>query len=143
MKRNRNSGKPLLQVAWDIAYKAHRGQFRRDGSTPYFTHVKDVARRCSKLSSNTEMAAMLHDVLEDSGVTKQDLLDAGIPFSVVQAVIALTKTDDNHDAYLTRVKADPIARAVKIQDMLSNLSDDPTPNQIRKYAIGLLFLTEK
>lgn len=131
------------RMAWDIASNAHQGQFRRDGDTPYMHHVQDVAERCSKLGLNTYITAILHDVLEDSAITRADLRKMGVSRRVIEAVVAISKAGEDYDTYLARVKADPIARAVKIQDMLSNLSDDPTPNQIRKYAKGLLFLTEK
>ena len=143
MKRIHRDGDSVkLQLAWDIASAAHKGQFRRDGITPYMEHVSDVARRCTKLSLNEELTAILHDVLEDSSFTRADIRKMGVSRRVVEAVVAISKAGEDYDTYLSRVKDDPIARAVKIQDMLSNLSDDPTLRQMRRYAKGLLFLTE-
>lgn len=83
-------------------------------------------------------------MLEDTEVTHRELLDRGIPASVVEAVEALTKqTNLSYEENLQRVAANGIARGVKIADMLSNLADSPTENQIRKYARGLLLLLEE
>ena len=60
---------------------------------------------------------------------------------MVDAVAALTKREGvSYDAYLRGVAALPLARVVKVADMLSNLADDPTDRQIVKYARGLLVL---
>jgi hypothetical protein len=55
-------------------------------------------------------------------------------------VLRPTTPETDYDDYPERVAASPIAAKVKIADMLSNLADDPTPKQIRKYAKGLLRL---
>lgn len=76
-------------------------------------------------------------------MTPVTLFARGIPECVVTAVEILTKRKGlPYLEYLYGVRANPIARKVKIADMLSNLADNPTPKQIRKYAEGLLFLTE-
>ena len=84
--------------------------------------------------------AWLHDVLEDTSVTKEQLAMAGIPGDVVATVVSLTNTGEPYDDYLEWIKGIPMARKVKIADMLHNLSDDPTEKQIWKYANGLVRL---
>ena len=87
------------------------------------------------------MTAWLHDVLEDTSETPITLTAYGVPKIVVDAVVALTKVEgEAYPNYLSRVAGNPIARRVKIADMLSNLADSPTDHQIRKYASGLLAL---
>lgn len=64
----------------------------------------------------------MHDVLEDTDVTADDLRQAGIPFEVIDAVRTLTKNSDepNLDAYYARITANPLALAVKAADIANN-----------------------
>lgn len=129
----------LADKAEKIARKAHAGQFRRDGKTPYIVHPQAVV---SRVSSDEEKAvAWLHDVIEDTGLSSSDLAEAHIPKQVIDAVKLLTKNDGvPYETYLEKVKTNPLARSVKIADMLSNLADQPSKKQIVKYAQGLLAL---
>ena len=130
-----------LKIAIAIATKSHQGQFRRDGVTPYITHPEAVANAFPTKCEGLKAVAWLHDVLEDTNTTEEDLLQAGISLWVVQAVQYLTKTPgEDYLAYLARVKASGIAADVKVQDILHNLGDDPSPKQVKKYAIALKFL---
>lgn len=137
-----------LQVIQAAAFACtcHTGQTRRDGVTPYFRHVAVVAhrvRRKYRHDDAAEMVAWLHDVLEDCPAVTQETLKArGFPAEVVEAVVAITKLSGApYDAYLERVAANPLARKVKVEDILANLSDDPTPAQVAKYAKALQFLS--
>lgn len=136
------AGVELIRLAADLATQAHRGQFRRDGVTPYITHPAAVARLVEKESPEVIATAWLHDVVEDTSETPETLRGAGIPEAVVDAVILLTKDQSglSYEEYLARVRANPIACRVKVADMLHNLSDSPTQKQILKYARGLLIL---
>jgi (p)ppGpp synthase/HD superfamily hydrolase len=124
-----------------IALNAHKGQYRRDGVTPYINHPLMVADSVDHLGHEYVCVALLHDVLEDTQVSVQDLYDAGVPANIVVAVIVLTKHEGiSYDDYLKNIKQNELARRVKIADMISNLADNPTDNQIKKYAKGLDFL---
>lgn len=126
-----------------IAISAHYGQFRRDGKTPYIEHCYAVARRVSGLGKDFVCVALLHDLLEDTTVSVQDLYDADISPNIIVAVIVLTKHKGvSYEDYLKNIRQNELARQVKIADMLSNLAESPTNEQIRKYSQGLLFLTE-
>lgn len=128
-------------LAEQIATRAHANQFRRDGVTPYITHPEAVVKKLAAESDDVKAAAWLHDVLEDTCLTATTLLDSGIPKQVVDAVVRLTKTSGHsYNFYLEGVRENEIARKVKVADMLHNLSDAPTRNQILKYARGLLAL---
>ena len=65
-----------VRRAYKFADEAHLGVTRRSGE-PYITHPIAVALQCTewKLDSQALMAALLHDVMEDCGVTKTDLLE--------------------------------------------------------------------
>ena len=131
----------LVDVAEEIATRAHSGQFRRGGVVPYIEHPRAVVARVGD-DPEFKIVAWLHDVIEDTDETEASLIEAGIPPHLVEAVKLLTKEEGvQYETYLDRVAANRVAKAVKVADMLSNLSDTPTDKQIRKYAEGLLNLT--
>ncbi len=134
---------PLISKCLDIAIKAHSGQYRRDGRTRYMDHVYEVTKRVKKFDDDHICVALLHDVIEGSDITADDLLKEGVPENIVEAVSLLTKyVGITYKKYLVEIKGNELARRVKIADMLSNLADDPTDNQIKKYAKGLDFLVD-
>lgn len=83
----------LIRQAYRFADTAHLGQMRRNGE-PYITHPIAVAALCAewKLDAPALMAALLHDTLEDCGVSKDDLLEQFGP-QVAELVDGLTKLD--------------------------------------------------
>lgn len=132
----------IVTLAEAIAREAHDGQFRRDGVRPYIVHPEAVAARLE--NPDEKAVAWLHDVIEDTNCDASQLRQAGIPEHIVEAVQLLTKSKGiSYQDYLQTVAANPLARAVKIADMLSNLADSPTERQIVKYARGLLILHKK
>ena len=112
------SKQPMLELALSIATKAHRGQFDKAG-IDYIEHPIFVA---SQVDSEEEKAvALLHDVIEDSSVTAEELLNAGLPETVVTAVQILSKKKgQDYQTYLKTVKSNPLARAVKLADLKHN-----------------------
>ena len=137
--------KDIVEIAAKLATQAHAGQMRPGGTTPYIVHPMRVAARLQQQGASPLVlaTAWLHDVIEDTIVAPSELATAGIPREVVYAVATLTKLKDETQAeYLRRVKHDPIAKRVKREDMLDNLSDNPTPKQVAKYATGLLILMD-
>jgi (p)ppGpp synthase/HD superfamily hydrolase len=125
-----------------IARSAHAGQYRRDGVTPYIEHPKAVVARV-KGDDKAEAVAWLHDVIEDTHETAASLLQQGVPGAVVEAVEVMThRRGEEYQAYLERVKRNPLATKVKLADMQVNLSDSPTEKQIKKYERGLSFLLD-
>jgi (p)ppGpp synthase/HD superfamily hydrolase len=138
------SNSKQLGLAMSIAYNAHQGQTRFDGVTPYIAHVKAVADSFAEGFDGLKTVAWLHDVLEDTSLTPQALLSAGIRSEYVEAVQAITKgPGEDYDGYLIRVKENHLAREVKIYDILNNLSDNPTRNMVKKYAKALKFLISR
>jgi (p)ppGpp synthase/HD superfamily hydrolase len=135
----------VLDKAFELASNAHRGQKRRDGITAYIAHPTRVADKLERKGAGIDIiaAAYLHDVLEMTSIKAQDLVGAGFSTEIVEAVVALTKKEnESYPEYLVKVKANDIAKQVKIMDMLDNLRDDPSPSQIGKYARGLTYLLE-
>ena len=135
--------KSIAELAKVIAFDAHKGQTRRDGKTPYFEHLKAVVSRLPD-DDITLAVGWLHDVLEDTDYTPEKLQDLGIPEYVVFQVKLLTKKKgESYEQFIEVLKYAPIARQVKIADMLSNLADTPTEQQIIKYSKALLQLLDK
>jgi (p)ppGpp synthase/HD superfamily hydrolase len=137
----KDRGLDLIMAARNFAQMAHINQFRRDGKTPYFKHVDGVARLVKPQKPEYIATAYLHDVIEDTNYNSMDLQKIGMPKMVINAVLILTKFDHlPYEEYLKDVKANAIARAVKIADMTYNLNDTPSPKQIEKYKKGLEYL---
>ena len=109
---------PMLELALSIATEAHGGQFDKAG-IDYIEHPIFVA---SQVDSEEEKAvALLHDVIEDSSVTAEELLNAGLPETVVTAVQILSKKKgQDYQTYLKTVKSNPLARVVKLADLKHN-----------------------
>ena len=88
-----NASIEQVRQAYRFADEAHLGQLRKNGE-PYITHPIAVAAQCAtwKLDAQALMAALLHDAMEDCGVTKMDLIERfGAP--VAELVDGLTKLD--------------------------------------------------
>ena len=109
----------LVNLAVELAIDAHRGQTDKGGYS-YILHPIAVADRC--MDDYEKIVAILHDVVEDTEVLLEDLEAAGFPAEIVEAVEALTKLDgeDYLTDYIPRVKANAIARQVKIRDIEHN-----------------------
>jgi len=121
-----------------IARKAHKGQKRKDGK-PYITHPRAVAEACEDI--NCKIVAWLHDVIEDTKLTFQDLLDQGIPENLVDVINCLSKRkQEDYAKYIHQIKYEEIARLVKIQDLKHNLSDLKQGNMRDKYLLALYIL---
>lgn len=128
----------LLLLAKNIAYNAHSGQFRRDGS-PYFMHPLRVSTKCK--SVDLKIIALLHDTLEDTKETSVSLIRQGIPSELVEVIEILSKSKyESYNDYLKEVKNNKLALEVKILDMLDNLCDAPNKRQILKYSKAISFL---
>lgn len=114
----------LVTEAKDVATAAHEGQMDKAGS-PYIGHPGRVAGHVTRHAAAEDLqiaqaVAWLHDVVEDTPVTLDDLARQ-FPADVVSAVDAMTKrADEDRDAYYRRVRANRIARAVKLADLDDN-----------------------
>jgi len=108
-----------LEEAIRIAVEAHRGQKDRAGA-PYVLHP---LRMMLRVQTDAErMAAVLHDVVEDTAWTLDDLRARGFPGEVLEAVDRLTRRPgEAYDAVVERAAAHPVARRVKLADLEDNL----------------------
>jgi GTP diphosphokinase / guanosine-3',5'-bis(diphosphate) 3'-diphosphatase len=108
-----------LERAIEIAAAAHAGQVDKAGQ-PYILHPLRVMLRVS--TGFERMAAVLHDVVEDTPVTLAQLTEAGFPVEVVDAIEALTKRPgETRMQAAARAASNPIARVVKLADNAENM----------------------
>jgi len=123
--------KDLLSRAMELAMKAHKGQTRWDKKTEYISHPIAVMNMIATngFMGIVQVAAILHDVVEDTKITLVDLRRLCYPEEVVDAVDAISRRKDEEGAkedyleYILRVKDNDIARIVKFFDITHNLSD--------------------
>lgn len=136
----------MVDLALSIARQAHEGQLDTAG-VDYIEHPIYVA---SQVDTEEEKAvALLHDVIEDSPVSAEELLQAGLPETVVTAVQVLTKKkEQDYQTYLETVKKNPLARVVKLADLkhnsdLSRLSSitEKDRERLKKYKKAIDFLS--
>lgn len=104
-----------LEKALQVAAQAHAGRIGEDGD-PEILHVLRVMLRLH--ADNERQTAILHDVIEDGGLTAAELRQAGFAEDVILAVETLTGRDDeSYDAYILRVIQHPLATRVKRADV--------------------------
>jgi (p)ppGpp synthase/HD superfamily hydrolase len=112
-----------LERAIALAATVHAGQRDKAGA-PYILHPLRVMLKMQ--TPETQMAAVLHDVVEDCGVTSALLTYEGFPPEVVEAVGALTKrivngAEEPYEEFIRRAALNPIARLVKLADLEDNM----------------------
>lgn len=113
----------LTKRAIRIAYDAHAGAFDR-GNVPYICHPLHLAE---EMPDETKTAiALLHDVLEDTDLTAEDLLREGIPAGIVEAVKILTRDKaEPYARYIEKVirSGNEAALSVKYADLRHNMDE--------------------
>ena len=109
-----------LEDAISIAALAHKGQRDKAGA-PYLLHPLRMMMRMS--SEAAMMAAVLHDVVEDTGWTLEQLRGEGFSDEVLEAVDCLTHREgESYQEFVERVRTNQIARQVKVADLEDNMN---------------------
>jgi len=129
-----------LDEAKQIAEKAHRGQVRWGSKEPYVNHPMRVSAHFK--DKPLKIVAVLHDVLEDTPITSEDLLQAGFSKEIVTAIEALSKKDgETYLDFILRAADNPLALKVKLADIEDNLRDLSPKHKIRdKYLLARYIL---
>ena len=110
----------MLEDAVAIAALAHRGQKDKAGA-PYLLHP--LRMMLGVKSEAAMMAAVLHDVVEDTDWTLERLREEGIPDEVLEAVECLTRREgESYEEFTGRVRENRIAREVKLADLEDNMN---------------------
>ena len=105
-----------LERAIEIATEAHKGQYDKAGND-YIGHpirVMDMGR-----TDEEKIVGILHDVVEDTDWTFEKLAEEGFSQEIIAALRCVTKLseNENYDDFIERVKKNPLATAVKINDL--------------------------
>lgn len=136
------------KTALDICCAAHKDQLDK-GGMPYVFHPYRVAEQMQTEDEVT--VALLHDVVEDSNITIEDLRSRKFPLDVILAVGVLTRERGTpYFKYIAKVRENELARKVKIADLQDNMDlsrlDKPTENdkkRVEKYRRALQLLHER
>jgi len=145
---------PEYSIALDLISKYHEGQ-KDIGGEPYLLHLYTVSDNI--FSWNTDglnrgkVVGLLHDIMEDCGVTESDLSLAGISNETIRIVKILTHDkSDTYADYIIKISQDPIATLVKIEDLKHNMDitrlkklDNNAIKRLRKYFYSYKFLTKE
>ena len=109
-----------LERAIKIATEAHRGQVDKAGND-YILHPLRVMELGNSLEE--KIVGILHDVVEDTDWTFERLADEGFSPIVLDALRCVTKLSENepYDHFISRVQANPLAIAVKLNDLSDNM----------------------
>lgn len=137
----------IVSKALRLATAAHSGQVDKAG-VDYIRHPIAVAESLNTEEEQT--AALLHDVVEDTTLTLEDLKREGFSDRVLDAVQHLTHgKNESREAYLRRVKENPLAVRIKLADLAHNsdLSRIKCPTEkdvarVERYKKEAAFLTE-
>jgi (p)ppGpp synthase/HD superfamily hydrolase len=123
---------PDLGESIELSQRAHVGQLDKSGR-PYYLHPLRVAMRLAHCTPAERHAALLHDVVEDTSVTLQDLAVMGYGEDVLELVDLLTRRmpeRESHNQYMERLVQSGNAQAlrVKLADVYDNMSPARTRN---------------
>ena len=138
---------PLTKKAMELAYTAHHGQVDKTG-IPYIYHPIHLAEQMT--SEETVCIALLHDVVEDTDITFDDLQKEGFSDEIIIALKLLTHTSgEPYMEYISKIKQNPLATEVKLADLkhISDLSrldsvDDKALKRTEKYKKAIALLQE-
>lgn len=128
-----------LERAIQIATEAHKGQFDKAGRE-YIGHPIRVMEMGK--TEDEKIVGVLHDVIEDTDWTFERLEAEGFSQEVINALRCVTKTseNENYDEFIDRVKKNPLASAVKINDLTDNMDirrlpylSDKDVKRLKKY----------
>ena len=139
---------PLTKKALLISFNAHKEQIDKSGM-PYVYHPYEVATEMDDEYSTC--VALLHDVVEDTEITLEDLKNEGFPREVIEAIAMMTHDDKvPYMDYIEEIKRNSIARKVKLADLHHNSNigrldklDEKALKRIEKYHKAIEILTEK
>ena len=108
----------MTKRALALCFEAHKDQKDKSG-LPYVFHPFHLAEQME--DEDTTIVALLHDVIEDTEYTIEDLQKAGFTQNVISAIALMTHDPQvPYMEYVRAIKSNPIARAVKLADLRHN-----------------------
>jgi (p)ppGpp synthase/HD superfamily hydrolase len=114
--------KPKLEDAIRLAVQAHRSQRDRVGQ-PYILHPLRVMFRLR--TEAEKITGVLHDIIEHTGYTLNDLRRMGYPKRILNALNGVSRREgESYEDFVLRTKKNPISRKVKLADLEDNMDPD-------------------
>ena len=108
-----------LERAIELATEHHEGQTDKAGK-PYIEHPLRLMNQVE--SEDEKIVAVLHDIVEDTDMSLDDLRDEGFSEEVLSAIECVTKQDDeDYDSFIERISFNPLAVKVKLADLEDNM----------------------
>ena len=137
----------LTKKALKLCFEAHKEQVDKSG-LPYVFHPFHLAEQME--SEETTVVALLHDVVEDTDYTIEDLTAMGFDKAVTDAIALMTHADGvDYMDYVRAIKENPIAKAVKLADLTHNselsrldIIDEKALQRVKKYKEAIKILSE-
>ena len=134
-----------FQIALELAVEKHKNQTDKAGN-PYILHPLHVMENVN--SKEGKIIAILHDIIEDTDITEDYLLKIGLSKRIVDAVVALTRSEDiDYQEYIKNLGSNPLAKEVKLADLEHNMDLKRLPTleekdleRNRKYQIAYHYL---
>ncbi|MBQ3547845.1 MAG: GTP pyrophosphokinase [Clostridia bacterium] len=109
---------PKTKKALKLCFEAHKEQLDKSG-IPYVFHPFHLAEQMK--TEETTVVALLHDLVEDTEYTIEDLTNMGFDKTITDAIALMTHADDvDYMDYVRMIKENPIAKAVKLADLTHN-----------------------
>ena len=109
---------PVTKKALKLCFEAHKKQVDKSGM-PYVFHPFHLAEQMQ--TEETTVVALLHDLVEDTDYTIEDLTSMGFDKNITDAIALMTHADDvTYMDYVRRIKNNPIAKVVKLADLKHN-----------------------
>lgn len=137
-----------LTQAIQLATEAYKDQKDKAGK-PYITHVIRVMERCK--TEEEKIIAVLHDIVEDTSITLDDLRKEDFNEKILSAIEAITQgKDESKTEYIRRVKSNPLATRVKLNDLEDNMDirrlnkiTDKDVKRLKKYLTIYRYLMDE
>ena len=138
---------PKTKIALKLCFEAHKEQVDKSGM-PYVFHPFHLAEQMN--TEETTIVALLHDLVEDTDYTIEDLVDMGFDKSITDAIALMTHTDNvAYMDYVRAIKDNPIAKTVKLADLKHNSDltrletvDEKALSRREKYLKAIAILQE-
>ena len=109
---------PVTKKALKLCFEAHKAQVDKSGM-PYVFHPFHLAEQMK--TEETVVVALLHDLVEDTDYTTEDLRKMGFEKKITDAIVLMTHADDvDYMDYVRTIKQNPIAKEVKLADLRHN-----------------------
>ena len=137
---------PILADAMALATEAHKGQYDKSG----VSYILHPLRIMHQMHTETEqIVGVLHDIIEDTPITLQELQEEGYSHEIIDALDHLTRREnESYDGFIMRCRENPMALKVKIADLEDNMDirrlDKVTEgdlDRLNRYLVAWRYLT--